>query len=249
MLTGQTTDIGSRLDFQVLHWTFSKKDGSRSLGPSTTYSPDLSHHGSNVENHSPRKSTKLGSVNYAAQRLKRLLHWPKMKTRASERLKKLEDRTSASASEGVPVPLRQRFSKPSSLPNNKRALSVRSNLPSPTAKKKLASGVMHGVMQAVPNFTVPHRSRSSSFSKLSLSSQSSVDTPKGGQLENDTAKPSCSYTINDDGSRNSLHRPSLVNKMLVHQYLCFGGSSQHLEAPTGDPQPYDIYERSVLSAA
>ncbi|KAL0344096.1 UNVERIFIED_CONTAM: hypothetical protein Sangu_1297000 [Sesamum angustifolium] len=110
-------------------------DGSRSLGPSTTYSPDLSHHGSNVENHSPRKRTKLGSVNYAAQRLKRLLHWPKMKTRASERLKKLEDRTSASASEGVPVPLRQRFSKPSSLPNNKRALSVRSNLPSPTAKR------------------------------------------------------------------------------------------------------------------
>ncbi|KAL0377334.1 UNVERIFIED_CONTAM: hypothetical protein Sradi_3038900 [Sesamum radiatum] len=224
-------------------------DGSRSLGPSTTYSPDLSHHGSNVENHSPRKSTKLGSVNYAAQRLKRLLHWPKMKTRASERLKKLEDRTSASASEGVPVPLRQRFSKPSSLPNNKRALSVRSNLPSPTAKKKLASGVMHGVMQAVPNFTVPHRSRSSSFSKLSLSSQSSVDTPKGGQIENDTAKASCSYTMNDDGPRNSLHRPSLVNKMLVHQYLCFGGSSQHLEAPTSDPQPYDIYERSVLSAA
>ncbi|KAI3452531.1 hypothetical protein Pfo_009195 [Paulownia fortunei] len=223
-------------------------DGSRSVALST-YSTELSQHDTNMENRSPRKTNKLGSVNNAAQRLKRLLHWPKMKNRSSERVKKLVDGTSASASEGVPVPLRQRFSKPSSLPNNKRALSVRSNLPSPTAKKKLASGVMHGVMQAIPNFTVPHRSRSSSFSKLSMSSQSSLDTQKGDQIENEMAKPSCSNTINDDGAKNSIHRHGVVNKRLMNQYLCFGGPGQHIEAPTGDLQPYDIYERSVLSAA
>lgn len=226
-------------------------DGSRSVGLSTTYSPELTQHNSNMENPSPRKTNKLGSVNYAAQRLKRLLHWPRMKNRTSDRLKKLVEGTSASAPEGVPVPLRQRFSKPSSLPNNKRALSVRSNQPSPTAKKKLASGVMHGVMQAIPNFPVSHRSRSSSFSKLSFSSQSSLDAQKGALIENEIAKPSCSNTINEDGTKSSIHRHGLglVNKRLVNQYLCFGGPGQRLEAPTSDPQPYDIYERSVLSAA
>lgn len=143
-----------------------------------------------------RKSNKLG-------RLKRLLHWPKTK---SIRLSKLV--------EEVPVPLRQRFSK------HKR---VRSNQPSPTAKKKLASGVMHGVMQAVP---VSHRSRSSSFSKMSFSSQSS------------------SSEIAAIAKASSSCSTQKVNKSLMNQYLCFGGPS--LEA---DVQPYDIYERSVLSAA
>ncbi|KAK6155262.1 hypothetical protein DH2020_009510 [Rehmannia glutinosa] len=223
-------------------------DGARSVGLGT-YSPELSQHGSNMENPSPRKSNKLGSVNYAAQRLKRLLHWPKMKNKTSDRIKKLVDGTSATASEGVPVPLRQRFSKPSSLPNNKRALSVRSNVPSPTAKKKLASGMMHGVMQAIPNFAVPHRSRSSSFSKLSVSSHSSLDTQKGVQIENEIAKASCSNTMNDDGAKTSINRHGVANKKLMNQYLCFGGPGQHIEASTGDLQPYDIYERSVLSAA
>ncbi|GFP84944.1 putative ankyrin repeat protein rf_0381 [Phtheirospermum japonicum] len=225
-------------------------DGSRSVGMSN-YSPEqVSHRDSNMENRissSPRKTNnnKLGSVNYAAQRLKRLLHWPKTKKdRTSEKLKKLVGETS-------PVPLRQRFSKgSSSLPNNKRTLSVRSNVPSPAAKKKLASGVMHGVMQAVPSFTTgPHKSRSSSFSKLSFSSQSSLDTQKGSQVENEIAKASCSYNVNDDGAKNSIHKHGVANRKLMNQYLCFGGPSQHIEATTGDQQPYDIYERSVLSAA
>ncbi|PIN09101.1 26S proteasome regulatory complex, subunit PSMD10 [Handroanthus impetiginosus] len=222
-------------------------DGSHSVGLST-YSPDVAQQDANLENQS-RKSHKLSSVNYAAQRLKRLLHWPKMKHRTSDKLKKLVEGTSGSASEGVPVPLRERFSKPSSLPNNKRTLSVRSNVPSPAAKKKLASGVKHGVMQAIPNFTIPHRSRSSSFSKISVSSQSSSDTLKGGPVETDTSKPSCSTAINDDGAKTSFSRHSLVNKKLVNQYLCFGGPGQHIEAPPDDLQPYDLYERSVLSTA
>lgn len=213
-------------------------DGSRSVGLSN-YSPQLSQHGSNMGSHSPRKSSKLSSVNYAAQRLKGLLQWPKKRNRtSSEMLKKLVDETCANATEGVPIPLRQRFSKPSSLPNNKRALSVRSNVPSPTAKKKLASGLMHGVMQS---FAVPRRSRSSSFSKLSFSSQSSLDT------QNEMAKP----VISEEGvGKNPIPRHGVVNKRLKNQYLCFGGPSQHVDAPTADElQPYDIYERSVLSAA
>ncbi|KAL8475302.1 hypothetical protein ACS0TY_028107 [Phlomoides rotata] len=220
-------------------------DGSRSVGLSTNYSPEVGQHESNIESLCPKKSNKLGSMNNAAQRLKSLLHWPKTKNTSSDRLKKLVD----VASEEVPVPLRQRFSKPPSVHNNKRALCVRSNQPSPTAKKKLASGVMHGVMQAVPKFPVSHRSRSSSFSKLSFSSLSSLDTQKGVQNESEIAKASCSSTINEEGAKSSTHRPSLVNKSLMNQYLCFGGPGRSLEAPAADLQPYDIYERSVLSAA
>ncbi|KAH6792205.1 Ankyrin repeat family protein [Perilla frutescens var. hirtella] len=221
-------------------------DGSRSVGLSS-YSPEVV--GQNVEVRcSPQKTTKLTPVNNAAQRLKRLLHWPKMRNSSSEKLKKLGQQQA----EGVPMPLRQRFSKPlhSSLPNNKRALSVRSNQPSPTAKKKLASGVMHGVMQAIPNLPAgSHRSRSSSFSKLSFSSHSSLDTQKGIQIENEAAKASCSSNTNDEGGKSSFQRHGLVNKRMVNQYLCFGGPSHGVEPPARELQPYDLYERSVLSAA
>ncbi|KAL3629114.1 hypothetical protein CASFOL_026336 [Castilleja foliolosa] len=226
-------------------------DGARSVGLSN-YSPEpISYRDSNMENRSSSTKTnnnnnKLGTVNFAAQQLKRLLHWPTKtkKDTNSEKLKKL-------VGEASPVPLRQRFSNGgSSLPNNKRTLSVRSNVPSPAAKKKLASGMMHGVMQAVPSFTKgTHKSRSSSFSKLSFSSQSSLDTQKGAQIENEMAKASCSYSVNDDGAKNEIHRHSVVNRKLMNQYLCFGGAGEHIEATTGDQQPYDIYERSVLSAA
>ncbi|KAL1564274.1 kinase D-interacting substrate of 220 kDa-like protein [Salvia divinorum] len=181
-------------------------DGSRSVGLSSS-SPEVV-----VATRSCKAS--------AAQRLKRLLHWPK-------RVKK------PVREEGVPVPLRQRFSKPaSSLSSNKRTLSVRSSQPSPTAKKRLASGVMHGVMQAIPRGA--HRSRSSSFSKISFSSQGSLDAPPP-LVEHEAP--------NEEGAR----RHGVVNRRLVmNQYLCFGGPSQgSVEAP----ETYEVYERSVLAAA
>ncbi|KAL3829520.1 hypothetical protein ACJIZ3_018322 [Penstemon smallii] len=150
-------------------------DGSRM----STYSPDLSQLVSNTENNpSPSKT---GSINNAANRFKRLIHWPKTKSeKSSERLKKMVDVNSN------PIPLRQRFTKPTSLPNNKRALSVRINQPSPrTAKKKLASRVLHGFMQAIPNFGGPPRSSSSSGCKLAM------DAQMGCQFESKITKPSC----------------------------------------------------------
>ncbi|PPS08152.1 hypothetical protein GOBAR_AA12485 [Gossypium barbadense] len=88
------------------------------------------------------------SMNNAAQRLKSVLHWPRMKDQKPKRMNE-------NYSEETPIPLRQSFSKPSSLPNNKRTLSVRSGQSSPIAKKKLASGIIHGVMQAMPQITIP----------------------------------------------------------------------------------------------
>lgn len=197
-------------------------------GPSgTDNSAELSQHVSIMETRSPRKSKRLGSVNYAAERLKRLLHWPKMKKRKTERIKKRVDENGASSYREAPISLRERYSKPSSLPNNKRTLAVRSNLPSPNPKKKLASGLMHGVMQHIK---VPRRSRSSSFS---ISSDISWDNQIGIPAETDVAGPSCSNQGFDDhgGTRNSIHRQGYVNKRVMNHYFCFGASAPPFKAP------------------
>ncbi|XP_022741437.1 serine/threonine-protein phosphatase 6 regulatory ankyrin repeat subunit B-like [Durio zibethinus] len=178
-----------------------------------------------------RKSStdkKPGSMNNAAQRLKSVLHWPRLKEKKPKRLKKT---TNEDCSEETPIPLRQRFSKPSSLPNNKRTLSVRSNQSSPIAKKKFASGIMHGVMQAMPQLTIPRRSRSSSFSKSSISSPSSLDKQKGVFIESDIAGPSCSNPTLDDENPNTVEKQGSTKKGLRSQYFCFGGSGLAVKIP------------------
>ncbi|KZV17303.1 inversin-like [Dorcoceras hygrometricum] len=192
--------------------------GSRSIERST-YSSEASQQSSKA-------------VSHTAEKVKCFLYWPKMKRKkTSDRLKELVD---ASASVGVPTPLRQRFSTPSSLPNNKRALPVKSNVLSPTAKKKLASGMVNGEMQAVPC-----RSRSSSFSKLSSSSQSSIDQAKG-RIGNDISKPPGCNQEND--SANTIHK----HVRSMNQYLCFGGARRSF---SGVPQtPFHVYETTALSA-
>ncbi|KAA8548196.1 hypothetical protein F0562_004543 [Nyssa sinensis] len=209
-------------------------DASGSIGQSS-HSTELSQLDSTIENQNPSIHKKAGSVNYAAKHLKRLLHWPKMKERKKERLKKLVVENSVSNSDETPIPLRQRFSKPSSLPNNKRTLSVRSNLPSPNAKKKFASGMMHGVMQAMPQLTVPRQSRSSSFSKSSISSPNSLDKQKGVFVENDIAGPSCSNQIPDDGTPNFIHKQGSLKVMGlgIIRSSNKGELECHLGLPTG----------------
>ncbi|PSS30162.1 Serine/threonine-protein phosphatase 6 regulatory ankyrin repeat subunit A like [Actinidia chinensis var. chinensis] len=203
-------------------------------------STEVSQHFPTMETHDASKSAhkKTPSVNLAAQQLKRLFHWPKMKERKTERLKKMGNKNSASSLDETPIPLRQRFSKPSSLPNNKRTLSVRSNLPSPTAKKRFASGLVQGVIQAMPHLSVPRRSRSSSFSKSSVSSSSiSLDKQKSVWIESDIAGPSSSNQISDEGTPNLINKQRSVNKSLMNQYLCFGGPSLSVKNQAGQQEP------------
>ncbi|KAA8530133.1 hypothetical protein F0562_004842 [Nyssa sinensis] len=223
-------------------------DASGSLGPSS-YSSEQSQLDPSTENHNPSNYKKAGSTIYAAKHLKRLFHWPRIKQRKNERLEKQVDENSASNSDETPIPLRQRFSKPSSLPNNKRTLSVRSNLPSPTAKKKFASGLMHCVVQDMPNLAVPRQSRSSSFSKLSISSPNSLDKQKGVFIENDIAGPSCSSQISGDKTPNLIRKQGLIGKSLMNQYLCFGGRTLSVKGPASVQEPDQTYLRSVLSMA
>ncbi|KAK0588780.1 hypothetical protein LWI29_005374 [Acer saccharum] len=162
---------------------------------------------------------------------------------------KKQGNTSDGTSTPTPTPLRQRFSKPLPLPNNKRTLSVRSTQSSPTAKKKLASGLVHGVMQAMPQRTVPGRSRSSSFSKASsISSPNSLDKQKGIFIDNDVAGPSCSNQLfDDDGASNIIGKQG--SKRLGSQYFCFGGSGHSVKTPVIRQRQNQNSNPAVISVA
>ncbi|XP_062105522.1 uncharacterized protein LOC133817130 [Humulus lupulus] len=215
---------------------------------SAAVSVDLSPYDSANENRSSfTSSAKTSSVNNATvQLLKQVLHWPKIKDRRRpQKVKKPVDDEQGSMESNSnkiannsdnaapPTPLRKRFSKPSSpTTSNKRALSVRSNQSSPSAKKKLASGIRHGVMQAVPQITGPHRSRSSSFSKSSISSPTSLDKQKGIFSENDMAAgPSSSTQVPDNVNPNLMKQANVHSKRLKSPYFCFGTAGVSVKSP------------------
>ncbi|KAJ8749869.1 hypothetical protein K2173_013784 [Erythroxylum novogranatense] len=227
--------------------------GPASAGMSST---DLSRHESANENQTSTINKKQSSVNHAAQRLKRALQWARMKGQKAERFKKSVNRGSANSakkgynsSEETPAPLRQRFFKPPSLPNNKRTLSVRSNQSSPTAKKKFASGLMHGVMQAMPQITVPGRSRSSSFSKSSLSSPGSLDKQKGVFTETDVAGTSSCNQLFDDPTPNVTEKEGSTHRRSRSQYFCFGASGVSVKTPVSRPRHSQSCNPPVISVA
>ncbi|KAF7819459.1 ankyrin repeat domain-containing protein 50 [Senna tora] len=218
-------------------------------------SPSSSEHNNipyDENNHrsSSRSSKRPSSVNHATARLKRVLQWPRgvKEKKSSEGLQHLHDGTV------TPTPLRERFSsssssssRPCSLPNNKRTLSVRSHQSSPNAKKKFASGVVHGVMQAVPQVKkVSGRSRSSSFSKSSISSPRSWDKQKGVYIDNDIAGPSCSNIIQGHESPNVMKRSSVSQRLKGH-YFCFGAAG--LGVKNSRHQESQDFKNHVISVA
>ncbi|XP_022989865.1 serine/threonine-protein phosphatase 6 regulatory ankyrin repeat subunit B-like [Cucurbita maxima] len=208
---------------------------SSSVGLSPYDSTNENRNRSNRNSSSTVK--KSGSVNSAAQRLKSVFHWPRIKDKKKKENSKKqidegfieESHKKYSSSDETLTPLRQRFFKPLALPNNKRTLSVRSNQSSPSTKKKHATGLMRGVTQGMPHIAIPaipHRSRSSSFSKSSLSSPNSAEKQKGICFDSDGAGPSSSSNqAIDSETRNNLGKQSLVDRKLRSQYFCFGAGS------------------------
>ena len=247
-------------DTEIFLYTGIENESDASMdqgsGGLSSYSTDMSPFEPATEN--PKSSTykKASTVNYAAQRLKSLIHWRRAKEKKPERLKKMGDDNSmesckkgSNSDEQTPTSLRQRFSKPPALSNNKRTLAVRSNLASPVAKKRFASGLKHGIMQSLPHITIPGRSHSSSFSKSSISSPSSLDKQKGVYIESDPGRPSCSNQIFDNGTPNSTHKPGSAHKRQMNQYFCFGASGLSAKNPVSRQQHDQTYKRSILSAA
>ncbi|KAJ1391568.1 Ankyrin repeat [Sesbania bispinosa] len=210
-----------------------------------------------TDNRISTTSKRPSSVNYAAARLKRVLQWPRVKDKKGEGLKKCIDEGSVESCkkwnnsfDETPTPLRERFSRPSSLPNNKRTLSVRSHQSSPNAKKRFASGLVHGVMQSMPQVKVSGRSRSSSFSKSSISSPRSVDKQKGIYIENDIAGPSCSSQLQlpDDETPKLAKRNSVGRKLRGH-YFCFGAPGLNVKNSVHRQQESQSYKANVVAVA
>ncbi|KAL5581308.1 hypothetical protein UlMin_013750 [Ulmus minor] len=226
--------------------------GSPGMSPSSV---ELSPYDSASENRSSFASIKASSANNTTQRLKKVLLWPRIKDKRPQTFEKpiVDDQGSMESNKisnsttdhDPPTPLRQRFSKP--LSNNKRSLAVRSNQSSPSAKKKLASGLKHGVMQAIPHITVPRRSRSSSFSKSEISSPGSIDKQKGILTGSDIAGPSSSNQVVDDTKPNVVKQN---NRRSKSQYLiCFGVSGDSVKSPISRQHHNQSLKRPVPSLA
>ncbi|PIA51366.1 hypothetical protein AQUCO_01100293v1 [Aquilegia coerulea] len=230
--------------------------GDQGSARPSSCSSEMSQSDSINSKHGSSDAKKSSPMNNAARRLKILLRWPRRKEKKSDGVKKMGDGNlvgsykQSSEVEETPTPLRQRFSKPSAIPGNKRTLAVRSNLPSPTTKKKFASGLMHGVMQSMPHLTPPIRSHTSSFSISSMSSPTSMDKLKGVLTTDYEAGPSCSYQSCDDAGTQDVTRKSLsVNKRLMNQYFCFGAQGLAVDDAGGGSQFNQEHKRSVLPVA
>lgn len=173
---------------------------------------------------------KLKLVNQPANvnEFKRILHWPKVDNTKHQKQNPSMDVSSTlkqETSAETIIPLRQRFSKASpsstsSPSNNKRPLAVRSNQPSPAAKKKLASSMANGIMQAVPLHFSRH-SRSSSLSQTSIPSPKILEKQTHGHPEYEAGCSSLSNQLYDDDDIT----PRITHKQGSLKYLCFGAPS------------------------
>jgi hypothetical protein len=188
-------------------------------------------------------SKKAGSVSDAARRLKSLLQWPLRKEKKASKRESRDDNSLESFSicrnlDDSLIPLRQKYSTLSSFPNNKRAFSLRCDLPSPSTKKKFTVGLMQGVIKAMPHLSGPARSPSS-LSGSSVSSPNSMDKQKGI----DIAGPSCS-TLSFSGEAPQMnHEQNSFNKKLMNRYLSFGAHGLSVEDSIAYAQPNQSFKQ------
>uniref|UniRef100_A0A5B7A5X4 Uncharacterized protein n=1 Tax=Davidia involucrata TaxID=16924 RepID=A0A5B7A5X4_DAVIN len=222
-------------DAEIFLYTGIENASDASCDPATTEYSTCSSELSNFDTGTGSNSLeyrKSSSVNNAARRLKILLRWPRRKERKADSAKLGDDDSLGSYKmsrnlEDTPTPLRQRFSKLSSLPNNKRILSIRNNLPSPTTRKKFAAGLMHGVIQTLPRLSV--QSSSSPFSESCCSSPISIDKQMDVDIENEIGGPSSSNHSFNGEKIGIDHKQSSFNKKLMNQYFCFGAQGLAVE--------------------
>ncbi|KAJ4898658.1 Ankyrin repeat family protein [Raphanus sativus] len=172
------------------------------------------------ENNHHLKKCRNASVNSTTERLKSVFLWPRIKKQPGGHSKNDSEISITSETQETHVPLRQRFSKSSStsspaLPNNsnnKRTLSVRSNQSSPRAKKKRFGSV---------------RSRSSSFSKISIHSSSASSTSSMVDLK----QKGVLIDTNIAGPSEPVVKSKKVRRRLKSHYFCFGASALSVKTP------------------
>ncbi|KAK3040788.1 hypothetical protein RJ639_029132, partial [Escallonia herrerae] len=185
---------------------------------------------------SPARSN-LGSVSNAARRLKLLLRWPRRNERKADNPNTRDDesvesnRMSESLESTPPISLRQRFSRLSSLPNNRRVFSLGNSSPTPSTKLKFSAGLMHGVLRVMP------RSPKSPFSESSRSLPISTEKVRSVDLLHDYRS--------SEKSRMSLRQNSL-NKRLMNRYFCFGAEGLAVEDSIRCTDRDQSYKRPVV---
>lgn len=132
----------------------------------------------NSSGNNNNNNNKSNSANNSAKRLKFFLRWPRKKDKKPNREELRDDDSLDSFSryrnfEDNPIPLRQIYSKSSSLPNNRR-LYCNESFPSPSTKMRFAAGLMHGVIKTMPHLT----GASADYSGSSTNSGSSMSSPE-----------------------------------------------------------------------
>ncbi|KAK4429719.1 hypothetical protein Salat_1272500 [Sesamum alatum] len=205
------------------------------------YSGEIERAGSRVES-SPLKLKKLGSFNRAKSRLKNLLRWPGKKQRDGD-ASEVEDNNSLDScrtfthSRNSPRSLRQQFARASTLPNNKRILSLPANLPSPFTKKKFAAGLTHGVLRVLPKSSVG--SPSSAFSEMSWPSPAG----KGGDVDSGSPGQASRSPIADNVKMKRRHGSFKLR--LMNSYLCLGAQGLAVENSM-DSQKHSQNQENVV---
>ncbi|KAK8655547.1 hypothetical protein V6N13_108122 [Hibiscus sabdariffa] len=166
---------------------------------------------------------KSSSINHTAGRLMNLLRWPRSrkKERKASSMESLDDDDPLevmSTCRNRPdshIPLREKYTKSSSLLSNKRTYSLRSDLPSRSSRKKFTAGLTHGVIQAAPHLSAPLKSPPSPFSVSSTASPISVDEQKG------VHDARLKQLFNGKTTRMNPKQTSF-DKKLMNQYFCVG---------------------------
>ncbi|KAM3348490.1 hypothetical protein ACQJBY_022026 [Aegilops geniculata] len=151
---------------------------------------------------------RLNSMQSAARHLKVLLRWPLRKGKKSPGSPKESDDDASSVDsvkswshvETTPTPLRQRYSKVSSLFGNKRTLA--------SPSMKMRSGADH---------TLPE----SPWASASWSSSSLIDKIEAVHLDKDKPSPNASAVI-----RHTPKKYGSLNSRLMNQYLDTGAQLQ-----------------------
>lgn len=213
-------------DAEILLYTGIENSCDANYDQASVESNSWSREINNYDSANSPCNSKSSSVNYGARRLMFLLRKKDTKEAASDNDSVNSFSSRNNNLEDFPIPLRQRYSKMCSLPNNKRTLSIRTYLPSPSAKKYFTQGLMQGVIKVKPQVPLPVHSTSSFFQELSISSHSSNDKQK----RIDTMRPSCSNRPMDDGGTLQLnYKQGSFDKKLMNRYFSFGAHEQALE--------------------
>lgn len=214
-------------DAEIFLYTGLENASDANCDPASTEysncSSELSNFNSPAVSNNRSDHKKASSVNKAARRLRILLRWPR-KERIADKLR--DDDSSESSKmcsnlDDSPTSLRHKFSEHLSPPNNKKILTFRNNLPSPSTKKNFVARLMHGVIQAGPQFSV--QSASSPFPESSGSSPISIyNKQKCVETRNEIEEPSCSNHSPNGEKLRINPKNSPYNKKLMNQFFCFG---------------------------